>query len=79
MSKLTEQKFHAAGYKDWTIKHAFFADMGGFLIEPPEIDLPAFPLDAEQLYILVDGGYVEYPLLEEEEIEDKSKSDGLAK
>jgi hypothetical protein len=41
MSKLTEQKFHAAGYKDWTIKHAFFADMGGFLIEPPEIDLPA--------------------------------------
>jgi hypothetical protein len=53
--------------------------MGGFLIEPPEIYLPAFPLDAEQLYILVDGGYVEYPILEEEEIEDKSKSGGLAK
>lgn len=58
MSKLTGQKFHEAGYKDWTIKHAFFANMGGFLIEPPETDIPSFPLDAEQLYVLVQHGYV---------------------
>ncbi|KAJ5512256.1 hypothetical protein N7463_001808 [Penicillium fimorum] len=74
------QDFDEAGYKDWTIKHAFFADMGGFWIEPPKIDLlPSFPLDAKQLYILVKEGYIDYPLLEEEEIKDKSKSDGLAR
>jgi hypothetical protein len=54
--------------------------MGGFWIEPPEIDLlPSFPLDAKQLYILVKEGYVEYPILEEGEIEDKSKADGIAR
>ncbi|KAJ5150679.1 uncharacterized protein N7500_010868 [Penicillium coprophilum] len=73
------KKFHKAGYEDWTIQHAFFANMGGFLVEPPEIDLPSFPLDAEQLYTLVREGYVDYPILQEEEIEDKSKSGGLAR
>ncbi|KAI2707605.1 hypothetical protein CBS147332_6663 [Penicillium roqueforti] len=72
--------FHDAGYKNWTIKHAFFADMGGFLIEPPEIDcLPSFPLNGKQLFILVKGGYVDYPSIKKEEIEDKSKSDRLAR
>jgi hypothetical protein len=80
MSKLITQDFHEAGYKGWTITHAFFADMGGFQIEPPDIDLlPSFPLDAKQLYILVKEGYIEYPRLEEDEIKDKSKSDGVAK
>jgi hypothetical protein len=54
--------------------------MGGFWVEPPEIDLlPSFPLDAKQLYILVKEEYIEYPYLDEEEIKDKSKSDGLAR
>jgi hypothetical protein len=77
--KLTEQNFHEAGYKDWTIKHAFFADMGGFLIKPLEADLPSFPLDAKQLYILVKDKYLEYPNLNEEEIEDRNKSGKLAR
>jgi hypothetical protein len=54
--------------------------MGGFCIEPLETDLlPSFPLDAKQLYLLVKENYVEYPRLEEDEIKDKSKSDGLAR
>ncbi|KAJ5383003.1 hypothetical protein N7517_000914 [Penicillium concentricum] len=49
-------------------------------VKPPETDLlPSFPLDAKQLYILVKEGYVEYPILEEEEIKDKSKADGLSR
>lgn len=79
MLKLTEQDFHEAGYTEWTIKHAFFADMGGFFIKPLENDLPSFPLDAKQLYILVKDKYVEYPNLNEEEIEDRNKSGGLAR
>lgn len=54
--------------------------MGGFLIEPPGIDcLPSFPLNGKQLFILVKGGYVDYPSIKKEEIEDKSKSDRLAR
>lgn len=54
--------------------------MGGFWIKPPEIDdLPSFPLDAKQLHVLVKEGYIKYPHLEEEEIKDKSKSDGLTR
>jgi hypothetical protein len=79
MSKLTEQSFHEAGYKKWTIKHAFFADMGGFFVKPPDDDLPSFPLDAKQLYTLVKDEYLVFPNLEEEEIEDRNKSGGLAR
>jgi hypothetical protein len=54
--------------------------MGGFWIQPPETDdLPSFPLDAKQLHVLVKEGYIEYPHLKEEEIKDKSKSDGLTR
>lgn len=57
--------------------HAFFADMGGFLLEGPGSEL--FPVDAEQLLQLVQAGYVPYPELEVEDITDKSKSDSMAK
>lgn len=57
--------------------HAFFADMGGFLLQSP--DYPDFPLDAEQLYYLVTKKYIEFPDVDTEDIEDKNKSDGLAR
>ncbi|KAH8797341.1 hypothetical protein F5884DRAFT_253990 [Xylogone sp. PMI_703] len=71
------KKFHDAGYEKWTMTHAFFADMGGFLLGTPEY--PDFPLDAEQLYYLVTKKYIEYPDIDKEDIEDKNKSDGLAR
>jgi hypothetical protein len=57
--------------------HAFFADMGGFLIQAPES--PELPLDAEQLYYLVTKKFTEYPNIDKEEVEDKNKADGLAR
>ena len=57
--------------------HAFFADMGGFLLESPGSEL--FPIDAEQLFQLVKAGYISYPNLEAEDIKDKSKSDSMAR
>ena len=60
------------GYEDWSMIHAFFADMGGFLLESPGSEL--FPIDAEQLFHLVKAGYFPYPDLDVEDIRDKSKS-----
>jgi len=57
--------------------HAFFADMGGFLLKGPGSEL--FPIDAEQLFQLVEAGYVSYPDLEVEYIEDKTKTDSMAR
>lgn len=57
--------------------HAFFADMGGFLLQTDDSSM--FPLDAEQLYYLVSKNYIEYPNIDKEDIEDKNKSDGLAR
>ncbi|KAJ5219726.1 hypothetical protein N7468_008930 [Penicillium chermesinum] len=54
--------------------------MGGFLVEPPDVDeYPSFPIDAEQLFHLIKEDIVEYPAITEDEIEDKSKSDGLSR
>lgn len=71
------KKFSHAGYEDWTMTHAFFADMGGFLLESPGSE--TFPIDAEQLFCLVKDGYIAYPDLDVKDIKDKSKSDGLAR
>lgn len=69
--------FRAAGYKGWTMKHAFFADMGGFRLKAPEY--PAFPLDAEQLLYVIQNKYVDFPDFDTSDIDDKNKTDGLAR
>lgn len=51
--------------------------MGGFLLEGPGSE--PFPIDAEQLFQLVEAGYVPFPDLEVEDIKDKSKSDSMAR
>ena len=61
------------------MKHAFFADMGGFLVKPLEHDLPSFPLNSNQLFKLVKDGYLQYPNLGKEEIEDRNKLDELTR
>ena len=82
------QDFHAAGHKSWTMRHAFFADMGGFALELPPLETPPslppahhpgpmiFPLDAKQLLYLVENQYVDLPATEEEDI---AESDRLAR
>jgi hypothetical protein len=54
--------------------------MGGFLLEAKQGDTAmTFPIDAEQLYYLVDKGHLDYPTITKEEINDKNKADGLAR
>ena len=59
----------------WTMKEAFFTDMGGFILHTRD-QLP-FPLDAKQLHYLVSKRYLQMPMLHHRAIEDKNKVDGL--
>ena len=61
--------------EDWTMKDAFFADMGGFILHTRD-QLP-FPLDAKQLHYLVSRRHIKRPTLDHRIIEDKNKVDGL--
>lgn len=62
---------------EWTMRHAFFADMGGFVLQPRES--APFSINAKQLYWLVTNGYMPIPAVEDSDISDKSKADGFAK
>ncbi|KAF2740048.1 hypothetical protein EJ04DRAFT_604772 [Polyplosphaeria fusca] len=68
--------FAAAGYSDWSIQHAFFAEMGGFVLKTP--DWKEFPVNAKQLLWLIQRGHVPYiPPTVSSHIDDKNKVDGF--
>ncbi|RDW80688.1 hypothetical protein BP5796_05386 [Coleophoma crateriformis] len=71
------QQFRNSGRKEeeWTMTHAFYADMGGFKLYSK--DFPPFPVDAKQVHYLWTEGYIEFPAVDREEIRDKNKVDGL--
>jgi len=71
--------FTQSGYLDWTKKHAFFADMGGFLLHPP--DWVPFPLNSKQVHYLVIHGYIPYSAvaLEKADLADRNKGDGMVR
>lgn len=74
------QTFHDSGFAQWTMRSAFFADMGGFVLHGKlENSDTSFPLNAKQLHWLIIHGYVEYPSSTGDEIWDKSKQDRLSK
>ena len=66
-----------SGYHEWTMRHGFYANMGGFVLQAP--DFPPFPVNAKQLHYLVTRGYTPYPSITNKEIWDKSKQDGFQK
>ena len=70
--------FREGGYNGWTMRHAFFADMGGFLVKTTNAPTPV-PITAKQLLTLLRGKYVPYPVCDEAAIKDKNKQDGLAR
>lgn len=75
-------KFRDSGYPEWSMKHAFLADMGGFVLHPrlsPNEQWHPFPLDSEQVHYLVVNAYLPYSAVQvdREIIEDKNKVDGL--
>jgi len=66
-----------SGYNKWTMRHGFYANMGGFILET--LDFPRFPINAKQLHYLVTRGYTPFPSTTGKEIWDKSKQDGFQK
>ncbi|KAL8818127.1 MAG: hypothetical protein Q9223_003168 [Gallowayella weberi] len=73
-----DDKLHGDGKAHkWTIRHAFYANMGGFVLQPRES--AAFPINGKQLHWLIKRGYVEYPKMTAKEVWDKSKADGFQK
>lgn len=73
------KEFDLLGYKGWTMTNAFFADMGGFVLQTK--DWKPFPLNAKQLHYLVARGYIDYSQvgLDEKTIEDKNGNDNIAR
>ncbi|KAH8643553.1 hypothetical protein IG631_01016 [Alternaria alternata] len=76
-ARRSKKRFHRLGYKNWTIRHGFFADMGGILLQPKESS--PFVVNGRQLAYLVEKEYIKCPDITAEEIWDKSKADTLAK
>jgi hypothetical protein len=52
--------------------------MGGFVLTADDL-LQPIPLNAEQLFYLVNNSYVECPKITARELKDRNKSDGLAR
>lgn len=71
--------FQGSGYEEWTMKHAFLADMGGIHLRVEGSGMKTFPVTGRGLHFLVTKGYMSYPEISEESIKDKNKSDGLTR
>lgn len=69
--------FRASNYPQWTMRHGFFADIGGFLLMSP--DFEPFPVTSRHIHYLVTHNYLEFPEVSKQEITDKSKQDTKAK
>ncbi|KAG0702577.1 hypothetical protein DFH29DRAFT_496717 [Suillus ampliporus] len=62
---------------EWTVTHGFFAWMGGFMLYVN--NKPRVTLTPGELLEFVRAGSVDMPIITEEEIDDRSKGDGLSK
>ena len=72
------------GRQPWTMKHAFFANMGGFALQTQVAHkgaFPLFPLNAQQILYLVENDYIGYNdvCIEKELIRDRDKVDGIVR
>jgi hypothetical protein len=64
-------------HPEWHMRHAFFADMGGFVLHTE--DGTIFPLNAMQLHWLVRHQYIDFPTITKREVWDRSKQDTFTK
>jgi hypothetical protein len=70
------------GYAEWNLRHCFFANMGGVHLEFRDrklAGLSSFPADCDQLLYLVQQKHMDLPKISEDDIEDRNKTDGLAR
>lgn len=73
------QRFRKLGIEaeTWTLRHGFFADMGGMLLRPK--GSTPFLVNSRLLAYLVERKYTECPKITADEIWDRSKTDTLAR
>ena len=82
-ARRSTKDFHGEEFTGWTMKHAFYADMGGFHLKLSDID--QFPLDSAKIIWLFRQGYLSRERLESEillpkrEIEDRNKADNTVR
>ena len=76
-ARRTTDTMHALGFTTWTPRHSFYANMGGFVLQPQ--DSTPFPIHGIHLVWLIKEGYLALPEITEEEIADKSKANLLNK
>ncbi|UKZ56782.1 hypothetical protein TrVGV298_010623 [Trichoderma virens] len=69
--------FHALGHTSWTYRHGFFANMGGFELQP--LNGTPFPVNSKHILWLMSRGHIRYPEISNEELLDKSKKDTVSK
>ena len=71
------QLFKEIGHPEWSLRHGFYANMGGFhLITGEGL---RFPVNAKHIHYLVKYGYIDFPTTTSKEVWDKSKADGFQK
>lgn len=77
-AKASVKAFANSKIRGWTMKHAFFADMGGIHLQLPGVG--PFPINAKQLHFMVTNGYMSFPeSVTEDVINDRNKYDGLSR
>ena len=65
------------GHHEWTLRHCFYANMGGLVLQPR--DSVPFPIHGFHLLWLLEEKYLELPEIKAEEIKDKSKATSFNK
>jgi len=68
---------HVLTGKGWTMTHGYFIQMGGFILY--EGKTPKSVLTAEHMERLLTEGRILFPDIREDEIQDRSKGDGISK
>ena len=77
------RQFESLNLSGWSLRHAFYADMGGFAVRTS--DGVSWPLDANQLYYLIQQGWIEHSivasniLLKKSDIDDRNKQNTLVR
>lgn len=74
---VTFRNLDDVGQQKWTMRHAFFADMGGFMLHPR--DSKPFPVNNQHLHWLISNHFMDFPQVESKDIWDKSKANTLIK
>lgn len=71
-AKRTLHTMRGMGYSEWTLRHSFYANMGGFVLQAR--DSTPFPIHGLHLIYLLKESYLDLPEISSEEISDKSSA-----